>query len=413
MPPKRSHPAAAPKPRPAPTARARRLPDIATAIADWFSIAQRPLPWRTSPRNPYHALVSEIMAQQTQIGRVVEYFNRFVARFPTPKALADADESEVLAAWTGLGYYRRARHLHAAAKAIVTEHEGRLPRDAPTLRRLPGVGEYTAGAIASIVFGEREPIVDGNVRRVLLRIEGRRLAGPKAERWAWEQAKSLVDAASDPRRIPALNEGLMELGATICVPSPAMPRCSQCPLATLCVARSRGTQHLIPVADRPPLRTKPVIWCTSIRLSRREGQRTLVLVEPRRSASHRTVGGLWTGLWQVPTIESADGWLSASQALHSLALPKSIQVTVKPVEFVHATTHRDVRFRVWQADVSRDTHEAIGFNLDHSQATWIATEEIQSLALSSPQRRILSGELGHQTPDARRRPERKPKKVEP
>src|SRR5690606_18237159 len=161
-------------------------------LCRWFHDHAREMPWRILPRDPYHALVSEFMLQQTQVSRVLEKFPAFLARFPTLRHLARADEQDVLAAWSGLGYYRRARNLHAAARAIADRFDGRVPASADDLRSLPGVGRYTAGAVASIVFNQPVPIVDGNVARVLIRLEGRDLAADEGQPWAWTRAAELV-----------------------------------------------------------------------------------------------------------------------------------------------------------------------------------------------------------------------------
>lgn len=203
---------------------------MARALEQWFAGAARSLPWRAlGPdgwRDPYAVLVSELMLQQTQVARVVERFGAFMRRFPTVAALAGADEADVIALWAGLGYYRRARHLHAAAKRIVHEHGGEVPRAAAALRALPGVGRYTAGAIASMAMGQRVPLVDGNVARVLMRLEARAGDVAQGQAWAWERAGELVSSSTSAG---AFNEGLMELGATVCVPG--RPRCEACPLA--------------------------------------------------------------------------------------------------------------------------------------------------------------------------------------
>jgi A/G-specific adenine glycosylase len=213
----------------------------------WFDRSARDLPWRvgdpiTGVRDPYHVLVSEVMLQQTQVARVIEKFAAFLARFPTVRALAAASEDDVLAAWTGLGYYRRARLLHACAKRIVERHAGQIPAEIAALRELPGIGAYTAGAIASLAFAKPEPLVDTNVSRVLLRIAGKQLAvsDKAASAWAWEQARDLVHVAAEARGTPLLrarnrpgawNEALMELGATVCtLPT---PRCVLCSVQSL------------------------------------------------------------------------------------------------------------------------------------------------------------------------------------
>jgi A/G-specific adenine glycosylase len=218
---------------------------ISAALLRWYKASHRDLPWRRT-RDPYAIWVSEIMLQQTRVEVVVAYYQRFVERFPTPQALAAAPVEDVLFAWAGLGYYRRARQLHAAAAQVVREHDGIVPSSDQALRALPGVGRYTAGAIRSIAFGKAAPIVDGNVARVLSRVftlKGR--PGETAfEDKLWELAEQLVPA-SDPS---AFNQGLMELGATVCLPR--APRCKACPLALECRAHALGQEEAFP-------RTKP------------------------------------------------------------------------------------------------------------------------------------------------------------
>jgi len=192
------------------------------ALERWFARHARDLPWRRR-RTGYRALVAEVMLQQTQVSRVAERYVEFLRRFPTVRGLAEADEQEVLAAWQGLGYYRRARNLHAAARLIVAERGGRIPRTVDGLRQLPGVGRYTAGAIASIVYGAPAPIVDGNVQRVIARWDANDAPPADASTVAetWRRAEDLVGATARPG---VLNEALMELGATVCTPVNPMPR---------------------------------------------------------------------------------------------------------------------------------------------------------------------------------------------
>jgi A/G-specific adenine glycosylase len=305
------------------------IPDpavLAQRLEAWFSGAARDLPWRRQ-RSGYAALVSELMLQQTQVSRVIASFQAFMARFPTPAALAAADEDAVLAAWQGLGYYRRARLLHAAAKAVVERHGGQVPAAADALRELPGIGRYTAGAIASIVHGAREPIVDGNVLRVLSRVAGApTAAGDRAsEAWAWEQAARFVAAAGSPA---AANEALMELGATVC--TPAAPACDRCPLALSCAARAAGTTSAIP-APRKAAARRTVHWHALV--DHREGGLLL---------DRRPERGLWARLWQPPTVES-------DASLDAAALARAWGAPVRRIaSFVHVTSHRDVAFTVWQ-----------------------------------------------------------------
>ena len=302
-------------------------PAICSLLEAWFPGAARNLPWRTD-RTGYGALVSELMLQQTQVSRVVDAFVRFMARFPTVVALANAEEGEVLAAWQGLGYYRRARLLHRAARAIRDEHGGVVPADAEALAGLPGIGRYTAGAIASIVFGQRTPIVDGNVLRVLSRLADHptRMGDPAAERWAWIQAERLVQVSVSPA---VCNEALMELGATVC--TPAAPRCGSCPLAARCAARASGRAAEIP-APRKAAARRTLHWHALVDVSP-EG---LLIAE-------RPATGLWARMHQPPTVEAA-------HPLEEAALAEQWGTAVRRVgAFTHVTSHRDVRFTVFVA----------------------------------------------------------------
>lgn len=354
--------------------RARDL-KIARAVAAWFGHAARSLPWRGSGRSGYSALVSELMLQQTQVARVVPKFTEFMARFPTPTALAAADEADVLAAWSGLGYYRRARLLHAAAHTVVERHGGEVPSRAAELLELPGVGRYTAGAIASTVFGEPAPIVDGNVSRVLLRIEGREQASsdPLAQKWAWDESERLVQAAAgDGLGAGVFNEGLMELGATVCTPS--SPRCEQCPLASHCTARRLGRQNEIPhpkpAARRTPLR------CASVLLHDHAG-RVLVERRPRQ--------GLWAGMWQAPTLETSR--MASRAAVESWI---GLSPLTRVAKFAHGVTHRDVVFTVFCAS---PLGRGDAGRLAVDGRTWITPARASVLAMSNAQRRIILGSL--------------------
>jgi len=317
------------------------------------------------------------MLQQTQVSRVVEKFEPFLRAFPTPAALAAASEDEVLAAWQGLGYYRRARLLHAAAKAIVERHGGRVPSDPAALRELPGVGRYTAGAIASIVFGAREPIVDGNVVRVLSRTAARQ--GSADDRatvdWAWAEAGRFVQAAAEPG--PA-NEALMELGATVC--TPAAPKCAACPVADHCAARRTGTVDQIPAPKRRTARRELVL--VTARIVRTDGA-VLLEQRPREAPGGSPGGGLWSGLWQPPSIENADGEsLSPAAAAKALGLALTL-VPAGTVPF--ATTHRAVRFVVLDARV-----RGKGERLATGGRRWVLPAGLPKLALSNAAKRVLA-----------------------
>lgn len=338
----------------------------------WFEVNRRELAWRAvgpdGRRDPYHALVAETMAQQTQLSRVVERFGVFVERFPRVEALAAADESEVLALWAGLGYYRRAKNLHRAAKAIAAA--GRFPSSVSELKSLPGVGGYTAGALASIVFGERAAMVDGNVARVLVRVEmpaGAKTAGDagraKRERWAWERSGELVAAAADPG---AFNEGLMELGATVCLPAPRTALCETCPVSSLCRARAAGVQGDVPPAK--PGATRVTVWADAVVVTDRAGR---VLVEQRPAK------GMWAGLWQVVTVESS------ARAATGAGVAKAVGVkgARRVGGFDHVTSHRLVKFGVWVAKAGK------GFAPRRGE--WRGVNEVLALGISSAQRRVI------------------------
>lgn len=276
-------------------------------------------------------MVSETMAQQTQMPRVIDAFESFMRRFPTVHDLAAATEQEVLSSWNGLGYYRRARNLHAAAREVVRRFGGVLPEAPEILRELPGVGRYTAGAIASIAFGRPTPIVDGNVARVLLRVNGRAGSAdiPATNRWLWSEAERLVLASGDPA---ALNEGLMELGAVICTPK--APRCAACPLLSICEAHREGRTDQIP---RPKRRAARQQLHQHVAVVRR-GQRLLI--------EQRPTVGLWAGMWQAPTVEGPS-LLQPQSVLRRLPLKVTSLKVVG--DFMHATTHREVLVHVFTA----------------------------------------------------------------
>jgi A/G-specific adenine glycosylase len=212
------------------------------ALLDWYRANRRDLPWRAT-RDPYAIWISEAMLQQTRVETAIPYYERFLARFPDLQTLADADSDDVLGVWAGLGYYSRARNLHAAARIVVDEHAGELPDDAEALRSLPGVGRYTAGAVASIAFDRPEPVVDGNVSRVFARLRGIRDDVRKAAtvRRLWEEAAALVRGPHPGD----LNQALMELGARVC--TPRAPRCPVCPVAHHCEAQRGGDAEALPV----------------------------------------------------------------------------------------------------------------------------------------------------------------------
>jgi A/G-specific adenine glycosylase len=268
----------------------------------WYDRNKRDLPWRNS-RDPYHVWLSEIMLQQTRVGAVVEHYHHFLLRFPNVGRLAAATEPSVLAAWSGLGYYRRARMLHRAAKQVVREHSGRLPADSAALRTLPGVGRYTAAAVASIAFGEPVAVVDGNVERVIRRVAARTVSGEDL----WRSAARYLDR----QRPGDFNQAMMELGATLCLPR--RPLCLTCPVVELCKTRGEGS----PTGKGRRQNKKEVVYS----LSRRDD--SVFLVQRPKADS------LMPGMWELPLCSDPLG-----PGDRCLALRHSITVTDYQVSVV-------------------------------------------------------------------------------
>ncbi len=302
---------------------------IAERIVRHFRSIQRDLPWRQT-RDPYAIWISEIMLQQTRVATVIPYYQRWLERFPTVRALAEAPLDDVLAAWSGLGYYTRARNLHRCAGDIVSRHGGSLPDSASALRELPGIGRYTAGAIASIAFGRQEPVVDGNVARVLARIYELEIdiKSSAGMRELWKLAGSLVPAESPSD----FNQGLMELGATVC--TPRGPSCLVCPVGDLCRARAAGRQGSLPIV---PARKKaselPLIDASALWIWRRG----------RLLLARRAPQGLYGGLWELPQTEDF--------AQLETIVPGAVRLADPAPIFEHrqVLSHRQLRIRVFRA----------------------------------------------------------------
>lgn len=339
---------------------------LQTALLGWFARVGRDLPWRRGP-DPYRTWISEVMLQQTQVERVVGYFHRFMERFPTVDRLAEAPEADVLRAWEGLGYYRRARQLHAAAKRIVADHGGLLPDSVAALRGLPGIGRYTAGAIASIAFDRPEPVVEANSRRVLARLTAHAspLDGTAGDGPIWMIASALVPA----RRAGLWNQALMDLGATVC--TPRNPICSTCPLAPHCLALKTGQAGSIPVSTA----RRKVIDLDETAVVVRRGVKVLVV---RRGA-----GEWWEGLWDFPR-------LLAKEILAPLGCGRRRVVG----NCSYTVTHHRVAVTVTTCLASRQGPRRDG-------VAWIDWESLGTLAMTAPGRRIAAlaergeGEAGH------------------
>ncbi|HET6202652.1 MAG TPA: A/G-specific adenine glycosylase [Planctomycetota bacterium] len=298
----------------------------ARLLAHWRR-GHRDLPWRRT-RDPYAILVSEVMLQQTRVEAVVPYYERFLRPFPNVATLARAPLDRVLAAWSGLGYYRRARMLREAARRIVRDHGGAFPSDPEAVRSLPGVGPYTAGALLSIAFGKPFPVLDGNVARVLSRLLALRGDPRRNRRTLGEAATALVD----PRAPGDFNQALMELGALVC--TPRSPRCPACPLRTLCRTRALGLAEEIP----PPRerRVRRVEWTAALV---RRGRTLLLLRRPEE--------GLLAGLWDLPTVEEGgrSGRSALSRRLRSL-LGAPVRLLPSPVSIRHGIEDRSITIRL-------------------------------------------------------------------
>jgi A/G-specific adenine glycosylase len=312
-------------------------------VLAWFDQKKREMPWRTNP-NPYWVWVSEIMLQQTQVSVVIPFFERWMQRFPDVETLAYANIDEVLAHWSGLGYYRRARNLHSGAVWIC---ENGFPSTAKEWLSVPGVGRYTAGAIASIALDERTALVDGNVERVFARLENSLLQNPALNRITW----SWAEASLPESRVGDWNQALMELGATICTPK--NPDCSACPLQTMCKSYEEGVERERPVKSEKRRFVELTRYASVIE---RNGTFALIRI-PR--------GEWWEGMWMFPTSNSA---------------PQGRQIaTIK-----HTVTHHKLTFELWLTE-----EEA-------TEATYFSPAEIEDLPIPGIQRkflRALEGEI--------------------
>jgi len=337
----------------------------------WYAKHARDLPWRKSS-NPYRVWVSEVMLQQTQVETVKAYFQRFMKAFPTIKKLAAADEQEVLRLWEGLGYYRRARGLHAAAQQIMDEHQGRFPRDLTTLQTLPGIGRYTAGAIASIAFDQRAPILEANTIRLFARLLGYREDPTKSagQKLLWQTAEEVLPQ----KAIANFNQALMELGALVCKPN--SPHCEQCPVASLCVAHESDAQESIP---RTTKKTKFTDLNEAAVVVHKNGRVLLRLcAEDQR----------WAGLWDFPrfALDSEGPLFVRDELIAKVQTQTGVQV--EPGGLLKTIKHGVTRYRI-----TLDCYEA-KYSSGRLKRTpgkelrWYAMQKLRELPLSSTGRKI-------------------------
>jgi A/G-specific adenine glycosylase len=324
------------------------------------------LPWQQT-RDPYRVWLSEIMLQQTQVSTVLDYYARFLARFPSVGALAAAHQDEVLGMWSGLGYYTRARNLHRCAQQVVCEHAGQFPRSAEVLATLPGIGRSTAGAIAAFCFSERVPILDANVRRVLTRYLGfgADLAQARNERILWEQALQLLPRDDLLNAMPRYTQGLMDLGATLC--TPRAPQCSHCPLQVDCKAFQEGHPESYPVKTRK-LTRKSESWQLLV-LKNGQGQAWLHKRPPR---------GIWAGMHCLPVFADAS---ALDRCVATLGQASSLSVSVLQ-PFLHVLTHRDLHLH--PVLVSGEMPEQ-----PLEDGGWFGADQWEQVGLPAPIRRLL------------------------
>jgi A/G-specific adenine glycosylase len=348
------------------TAAQKLAPAFAERIVAWQrSHGRSELPWQNT-QDPYRVWLSEVMLQQTQVSTVRGYFARFLDRFPTVQALADGTEDEVFALWSGLGYYSRARNMHRCAREVVSRFGGEFPRTAAELQTLPGIGRSTAAAIAAFCFGERVAILDGNVKRVLGRVlafEGD-LSSSKQERMLWSEADELLPVATQRRAIAAYTQGLMDLGATVCLPR--KPSCILCPVGEVCVARQEGSPEKYPVRTRKLRRTAESLWML---FARDPHGRVWLEKRPAR--------GIWAGLFCLPIFESRAALLDALSA-------SDRRRARDEAAFVHVLTHKDLHLHpVTLATTAERPGQGAG--------AWFGDREWPELGMPAPVRKLLEG----------------------
>ena len=333
------------------------VPGFAGRVVRWQqSHGRHDLPWQRT-RDPYRVWLSEIMLQQTQVATVLGYYERFLERFPHVSSLAQAHEDEVLALWSGLGYYSRARNLHRCAQEVVARHGGEFPRSAQQLAQLPGIGRSTAAAIASFCFGERVAILDGNVRRVLSRV----LAFDGREQELWTHAEGLLPARRVAENMPRYTQGLMDLGATVCLPR--APSCLVCPLQDACAAAKDGDPEQYPAKARKPKRTAQSLWL--LRAHTPHGDVWL---------HKRPATGVWAGLYSLPAFDS--------RAALEQVLPRELAVRDGET-FKHVLTHKDLHLHPVEVQVPRKRRL-------EGEGGWFAADEWPALGLPAPIRKLLS-----------------------
>ncbi|MBU0754077.1 MAG: A/G-specific adenine glycosylase [Planctomycetes bacterium] len=362
--------------------RARQIEQVQQGLLEWYRRHSRDLPWRRRS-DPYAIWVSEIMLQQTRVDQATPYYERFLKRFARIEDLAKASLDEVMKAWEGMGYYSRARNLHRTAQIVCEEYGGHIPDEVHALKKLPGIGPYTAGAIASIAFNSDEPVLDGNVTRVLCRVfaVGADPAVTTTQKKLWNLARKIVPS----RRAGLFNQALMDLGATICLPS--RPKCETCPIQTVCLAGLRGTQQRYPqkrVRKPAPHVTivAGIIW-----------KKDKILIGRRKPE------GLLGGLWEFPGGKLEKGE-SLEEALHR-EIKEEVGIFVRmdrPLAIIkHAYTHFRITLHAFECTHLRGRARALGC----TQVRWIGVKDLDRYAFPKANQKIMAalktkgGQTGH------------------
>ncbi|MFO7265272.1 MAG: A/G-specific adenine glycosylase [Limnochordales bacterium] len=356
--------------------------ELGRRLVDWFEAHKRDLPWRRD-RDPYRVWVSEVMLQQTRVETVVSRYDSFLRRFPTVEQLAAAAEEDVLKEWEGLGYYSRARNLWLAAREVMARYGGQLPQHPDELAKLPGIGRYTAAAIASIAFNYPSPAVDGNVLRVLARLYG--IAEPVTQGAVQRRIEELAAAMMPAEQAGRFTEALMELGALVC--TPGRPDCGRCPWADACVARAEGAAEALPV--RPKKQPGRVVHgAVAVAVAQGTGGEV-----PRLLVVRRPEGGLLAGLWEFPWLElPADVSDEEAAARLRQRLQELYGVAARPAgrlqDVTHVFSHLTWRLRVFEYAVDAGAGGGRGPETGGAAWRWATADELDALPFGRAHRRI-------------------------
>ena len=337
-----------------------------TRLLKWFDAHRRELPWRVS-RDPYAIWISEVMLQQTTVAAVIPYFERFLKAFPNVAALANAQEADVLKLWEGLGYYRRARHLHAAAKQLHAAYPDELPDDIEVWQALPGVGRYILGAVLSQAFDARLPIVEANIQRVLPRVFGLRddprTGTGRAQVW------ELAEAVLPQKRIGDFNQALMELGSLVCTPK--KPKCNECPLKSMCIANRDGLQESIP--PKPIAKAKREVREACFVIS----QRGKVLICQRPATATR-----WASMWEFPHAEEQDDLVALARTLTGF--------TVQLGEVLRTITHTVTTNKITLTFHAAEKLDGLFIPGAYAASRWVTAKQLLDFPVSAPQRKFMN-----------------------